>query len=533
MARRFSFGPFLLDTARGTLTRDGSAVAVGQCALRILQALLEAGGEPVTKAALMAQAWPGLVVEDSNLSVQVTALRKALAAAGVDGEAGIVTVPRLGYRLPGAVAVEESQLAPLDHGAVDHGGRPSIAVLPFAHLGDDPAQEYLADGVTEALIATLSRFRWFSVSGRGSSQVYKLAPKDDRTAAAELGVRYLVEGTVRKSGARLRISVQLVDAPAGACLWADRYDFADADLFDVQDAIVQQVAGAIEPALLRNVAAAARQRRGSLTAWSLVAQGTWLFHHVTRPTHHKARELFWQAARIDAELTEARLWIGRVSAGLVAYGWSDDPVRDHREGRAAALEAVQMDEQNPYAHYALAIVANYGDDFALALRSADKAIELNPSFALGAPRARHGPAVRRRRCARRGRAGTGPEAQSLRPAEFRLVHLRLARVPVRRRARARRGACDRRAEGAARVALGPARCGGRRGGTRTRGRVRRLATAMVGSATVGRRARAAVATPSDLGGPDGAAHVAGLRGAPTAPIRIRSTRFRRRDLPAG
>lgn len=103
MARRFSFGPFLLDTARGTLTRDGSAVAVGQRALRILQALLEAGGEPVTKAALMAQAWPGLVVEDSNLSVQVTALRKALATAGVDGEAGIVTVPRLGYRLPGAV----------------------------------------------------------------------------------------------------------------------------------------------------------------------------------------------------------------------------------------------------------------------------------------------------------------------------------------------------------------------------------------------------------------------------------------------
>lgn len=383
MARRFSFGPFLLDTARGTLTRDGSAVAVGQRALRILQALLEAGGEPVTKAALMAQAWPGLVVEDSNLSVQVTALRKALAAAGVDGEAGIVTVPRLGYRLPGAVAVEESQLAPLDHGAVDHGGRPSIAVLPFAHLGDDPAQEYLADGVTEALIATLSCFRWFSVSGRGSSQVYKLAPKDNRTTAAELGVRYLVEGTVRKSGPRLRISVQLVDAPAGSCLWAGQYDFADADLFDVQDAIVEQVAGAIEPALLRNVAAAARQRRGGLTAWNLVAQGTWLFHHVSRPTHLKARELFRQAARIDAELTEARLWIGRVNAGLVAYGWSDDPVRDLREGRAAALEAVQMDEQNPYAHYALAIVANYDDDFALALRSADKAIELNPSFALG------------------------------------------------------------------------------------------------------------------------------------------------------
>jgi len=402
MAMRFAFGPFMLDTARGTLTRDGAAVAVGQRGLRVLQALLEAGGEPVTKAALIEQAWPGLVVEDSNLSVQVAALRKALAAGdgngganvGANSDGGIVTVPRLGYRMLGAVAVEESQLAPLDHGAADHGGRPSIAVLPFAHLGDDPAQEYLADGVTEALITTLSRFRWFAVSGRGSSQVYKLAPKDNRTAAAELGVRYLVEGTVRKSGQRLRISAQLIDAAAGAgagggvcgaCLWADQYDLADADLFEVQDAIVQQVAGAIEPALLKSAGAAAAARRpgGGVSAWNLVAQGIWLFHHVTPATHLKARELFRQAARIDAELTEARLWLGRVNAGRVAYGWSDDPPRDLEEGRAAALEAVQLDEQNPYAHYALAIVANYGDDFALALRSADKALELNPSFALG------------------------------------------------------------------------------------------------------------------------------------------------------
>jgi len=384
MAKRFAFGPFLLDTARGTLTRDDAAVPVGQRGLRILQALLEAGGEPVTKAALMKWAWPGLVVEDSNLSVQVTALRKALGPAGADGDAGIVTVPRLGYRMPGAVAVEETQLAPLEHGSVDHGGRPSIAVLPFAHLGDDPAQEYLADGVTEALIATLTRFRWFSVSGRGSTQVYKLRPTDNRTAAAELGVRYLVEGTVRKAGPRLRISVQLVDAPAGRCLWAERYDFADADLLEVQDAIVQQVAGAIEPELLRNAGTvAARRQGGSTTAWDLVAQGSWLFHHVTRPTHLKARELFRHAARIDAELTEARLWLGRVNAGMVAYGWSDDPVQDLREGRAAALEAVQLDEKNPYAHYALAIVSNYVDEFALARRSAEKAIELSPSFALG------------------------------------------------------------------------------------------------------------------------------------------------------
>src|SRR5438874_712888 len=132
MAKRFAFGPFLLDTARGTLTRDGAAVAVGQRGLRLLQALLEAGGEPVSKAELMRSAWPGLVVEDSNLSVQVTALRKLLGTAPADSAEWIVTVPRLGYRLPGVAAVEDAQLAPLERGEADHhGDRPSIAVLPF------------------------------------------------------------------------------------------------------------------------------------------------------------------------------------------------------------------------------------------------------------------------------------------------------------------------------------------------------------------------------------------------------------------
>jgi len=157
VAKRFAFGPFLLDSARGTLTRDGVALAAGQRGLRLLQALLEAGGEPVSKAALMQFAWPGLVVEDSNLSVQVTALRKLLDTPSRAGAEWILTVPRVGYRLPEVAAVEETQLAPIDHGRADPGGRPSIAVLPFSHAGDDAAQEYVADGVTDALITASAR----------------------------------------------------------------------------------------------------------------------------------------------------------------------------------------------------------------------------------------------------------------------------------------------------------------------------------------------------------------------------------------
>ena len=305
MAKRFAFGPFLLDTARGTLTRDGSALALGQRGLRILQALLDAEGEVVPKAMLMAQAWPGLVVEDSNLSVQVAALRKllGLTAAGSDW---IVTLPRMGYRLAGASVVEEATLEPLEPGASDSGGRPTIAVLPFTNLSDEPAQEYFADGVTEDIVAALTRYRWFSVTGRNASHVYKVKPAGAAIAARELGVRYLVEGSVRKLGQRVRIAAALVDALGGHCLWADHYDydFGIPDVFDVQDTIAHQVAGAIEPELLKSAdGLAARRRSGSVTGWDLVAQGCWFFHHVTKPTHIRARELFRQAGQIDPELT--------------------------------------------------------------------------------------------------------------------------------------------------------------------------------------------------------------------------------------
>lgn len=383
MAKRFAFGPFLLDTARGTLTRDGAALAVGQRGLRILQALLEAAGEPVTKAELMRFAWPGLVVEESNLSVQVAALRKVLGTAPQSGDEWIATVPRTGYRLAGVAAVEDAHLAPLDHGRPEHEGPPRIAVLPFDYAGEDPAQEYLADGVTEALITALTRFRWFAVAGRNTVQIYKLKPVDWRTAAAELGLRYLVEGSVRRSGTQVRIGAQLVETSHGSCLWAEKYDFIDRDIFEIQDAIAQQIAGAIEPELLKSAGShAARRRAGNVGSWDLVARGLWLFHHVTRPTHLQAQQLFRQAGRVDPELPEARLWLGRVNAGLVAYGWSADPAGDLNEGVAAALEAVQLDEKNPYAHYALAIVSVYRDDFGVALRSAEKAMELSPSFAL-------------------------------------------------------------------------------------------------------------------------------------------------------
>jgi len=384
MAKRIAFGPFLLDTSRGTLVRDGVPLPIGRRAMLVLRALLESPGEVVGKEALIDFAWSGLVVEDSNLSVQIASLRRLL---GDDpgGGSWIVTVPRAGYRIAVEVAAEELSLDPDVAVPADVDRRASIAVLPLVDLGEDATQEWFVDGVTEDVISALARFRWFTVASRNSSFVYKARAVDARAAANELAVRYLVEGSVRRSGETALVSVQLVDASAGSCLWAERYDFDVGDALAVQERIAQQVAGSIEPELLRREGdrAVARHHPGVATARDLVAQGSWHFHHVTQPAHLRARELFRQACRLDPESGEARLWLGRVSAGLVAYGWSERPDGDLREGLQSALQAVQLDERNPYAHYALAITSAYGDSFELAIPAAAKAVELSPGFALG------------------------------------------------------------------------------------------------------------------------------------------------------
>ena len=383
--QRFVFGPFVFDAGRGSLSSDGVPIAVGQKQLAVLNALLKAGGQIVTKSELMDAAWPGTVVEESNLSVQIAALRKLLGRTR-EGTDWIVTLPRVGYRFAAVVTIDEGPtLRPIASEARVAGEKPSIAVLPFANLSGDPRQEYFADGITEDIIGALSRFRWFFVISRNSSFVFKGKAVDVKDIAGELDVRYVLEGTMRKSGRRIRIAARLIDASSAHQLWTDRYDVELGDVFDVQDRIAQQVAGAIEPELLKTESAIAAKRRhaGDANARDIVYQGAWFFHQVTRATHVRARELFRKAQELDPDLPEANLWLARVNAGLVAYGWSDDAPGDLGEGIEAALHAIQIDEKNPYSHYSLAIVSVYADELEQAVRAAEKARELSPSFALG------------------------------------------------------------------------------------------------------------------------------------------------------
>jgi TolB-like protein len=384
MSTDFAFGPFILERQRGRLLREGRPVAVSSKGLRLLEALLGSPGRVLTKTELMQAAWGDAAVEESNLSVQIAARRKQLGPT-VDGGDWITTIPRVGYRFVGLPAKEPIEgIAKLEALPTGREHRPSIAVLPFANLSGEKEQEYLADGITEDIITALTRFRWFFVIARNSSFAYKHKSLDAKQIAHELGVQYLLEGSVRRSGQRIRISAQLVEAASGKHIWAERYDLELTEVFAIQDAIAERVAGAIEPELLKTegVQAAARHT-GNITAWDLVRRGTWHFHQVTRENHLKARELFRQACKLDPELPEAHLWLGRVSAGVVPYGWSDNPVADLQEGMDAALKAVQLDERNPYTNYALAIVSVYADRFEQSISAARKAIEISPSFALG------------------------------------------------------------------------------------------------------------------------------------------------------
>jgi TolB-like protein len=377
-----TFGPFVFDVQRGRLLRDGRPLALGSKGLHLLQVLIAAHGKVVAKNELMRAVWGDAAVEDSNLSVQIAALRKQLGPMP-DGGEWIATIPRVGYRFVGP----PGQSAPADELAkpalVEREHRPSIAALPFINLGGGQEEDYLADGITEDIITALTRFRWFFVIARNSSFVYKGRSVDAKQVARELGVRYLLEGSVRKSGQHVRISAQLIEA-AGNHIWAERYDLEMTELFAVQDDIAERVAGAIEPELLKSEAVqAAARHTGNMTAWDLVRRGTWHFHKVTRENHLKARELFRQACRLDPDLPEANIWLARVSAGVVPYGWSDDPQADLQEGTTAALRAIRLDERNVYSHYALAIVSVIAERFDQSISAARKAIEISPSFALG------------------------------------------------------------------------------------------------------------------------------------------------------
>jgi TolB-like protein len=264
------FGPFRLDFGQRTLSRNDIPVRLGSRALDILCALILAKGNVVTKDALMALVWPNQIVEDNAIQVQVSALRKALDEEA-SGQSYVMTVPGRGYRFIGLQPPPSSTVKGDNGRSSTVPDSRSIAVLPFQNISSDPEQEYFADGMVADIISGLSRIKWLFVITRNASFVFKGKAIDVRAVGHELGVRYVLEGGVRKSGNRVRITVQLIEVETGIHLWAEHYDRMLDDIFALQDEITMNVIGAIEPSLRRaEIERVRRKRSENLDAYDLV-----------------------------------------------------------------------------------------------------------------------------------------------------------------------------------------------------------------------------------------------------------------------
>jgi TolB-like protein/Flp pilus assembly protein TadD len=382
------FGGYTLDANRRSLARDGRHLPLRPQAMEVLCYLAKNPGRPISKEELFQEIWPGISVTDDSLVQCIGDIRQVLQ----DRDHRIVkTVPRRGYLFAGLILRgprdEKDLPAPSpaitksENGPLPLPDRPSIAVLPFANMSGEPDQEYFVDGMSEDLITGLSRIRWLFVIARNSTFVYKHRAVDVKQVARELGVRYVLEGSVRRAGKQLRISAQLIDAVTGGHHWAERYDRELGDIFAVQDEITRSVAAAIEPQLLAAEGVRALSRSSDdLGAWELVARAKAHFGRLTRSDYEAAIEPLERAVEAYPNYAPARSLLGFCLVFAAHMGWID---RDQGllPGRQHAIRAIALDDRDPWGHIALGVCAMMERCTEESLAALRRALNLNPNSA--------------------------------------------------------------------------------------------------------------------------------------------------------
>jgi len=377
----------------------GQPAVLGARAFDLLMCLIEHRDRVVTKDELMKLVWPGSVVEENNLTVHVSALRKLLGAQAV------ATVPGRGYRFAMEVrergtdtltATQQAAMAstPDSAPATTPGetalplpDKPSIAVLPLVNLGGDSEQDYFIDGITEDIITELSRFRSLFVIARNSTFSYKGKAVDVRTIAKELGVRYVVEGSIRRAANRIRVTAQLIDALTGAQLWAEKYDRALEDLFAVQEELTQAIVAAIAPQIesfeFQKVRSA---RAGNLNAYELAMRARDTVRRADREgeatSHDEALRLATEAVAIDPGCGTALGTIAYLHWRQVWAGAATSVAGTVEAGLAAARRAIAIDGGDHVAHLWKGMLLLFAGQHDAGLADLRRAHELNPNDAL-------------------------------------------------------------------------------------------------------------------------------------------------------
>jgi TolB-like protein len=401
----FRFDEFEIDLGQQELRRSGQVVRIEPQVFELLVHLVRNSHRIISKEELIEAVWQGRVISETALSSCVSAARRAIGDSGKE-QRRIRTASKRGFRFVGsldditppqtlladsAVSVQESPAAiavalmqQAAAPALALPDKPSIAVLPFQNMSGDPEQEYFADGLTEDIITGLSRQRWFFVIARNSSFAFKSEAVDVRKVASQLGVRYVLEGSVRKVADRVRVTGQLIDAAHGIHLWADKYDRELENIFELQDEITNRVIGSVLPQIL--AAEAARIRRKppqSLDAWDLVMQALPHMWRVSAEDQRRAQDFLRQAISLDAEYAHAHALMGWAYVSLFNLD-ARAPISEFTDKALdAGAKAVALDDEESWGHLVLGLGHARRRRPELAISHLSKSIDLNPNFALG------------------------------------------------------------------------------------------------------------------------------------------------------
>ncbi len=396
----------------GLLAEFTSVVAAVQCAVEVQQAMAEREADVPEDRRIRLRVGVNLgdvIVEGSDIygeGVNVAARLEALAEAGsvyisdvvgqsigsklnLDledlGEHHVKNIPRAVHVFRVRFAADDLRPQRQDAGAEVHLAiphKPSIAVLPFSNMSGDPDQDYFSDGITEDIITALSKIRWFFVIARNTTFTYKDQNVDVKQVAKDLGVRYVLEGSVRTAGGRVRVTAQLIDAVTGGHVWADRYDRDLADIFALQDEMTQTIVAAIEPELSSVERERARRKPpDSLDAWGCYQRGLWHLHRFTKPDNEEAEQLFQRAAELDPGFSGAFMGLAIVGYWNVLFGHVHSPEETLAEAFTAAHTAISLDDKDAMAHWALGRVYTQMGESEAAIAELETALSINPSFA--------------------------------------------------------------------------------------------------------------------------------------------------------
>ena len=389
----YQFADYSLDVERQELRRGAELVDVEPQVLDLLQYLIRNRERVVSKDDLIEHVWHGRIVSESTLTSRITAARQAIGDSG-DNQRLIRTIARKGIRFVGEVSGDQSSptggsatntmpSSPLGTvpGLPD---KPSIAVLPFTNMSGAPEQEYFADGMAEEILTALSHCNSLFVIARNSSFAYKGKAIDVRQVGRELGVRYVLEGSVRRSGDRLRFTAQLIDATSGAQIWADRFDGGTNDVFELQDRIAENVVAVIEPNVqLAEIERMKRKPVANLDAYNLLLRAQQLEYEFSQESFDAALRCLEEVLSLDPNYAQAMALAAYCYAEKSQQGWVKDRAQEAAEGIRLATRAVELAKNDANVLWMAAYAARQlAMDAQLAKELAYRSLQLNPNSAI-------------------------------------------------------------------------------------------------------------------------------------------------------